>query len=162
MTSPNTLFVPVAYKLSAHSEMPKPGASASEMHALRLEKGRVNHATYKMVYGQIEERIRRHARMNATEVYTKVPCHVPGRPVYKVSHAARYVVEKLRIAGFEAEAHPAEDGNVFVWASWKTAPKPAPKRPRPKMPPPPPRLVITHDDVTRRLDSLKARLASVS
>ena len=137
---------------------------ASELHAVRLEKGRVNHATYKMVYGQIEERIRRVARMKATDLTTKVPCHVPGRPVFDVSHAARYVVEKLRLAGFEADARPAEDGNVFVWVSWKTAPPPPKKKKaKPEKKPPAPRpLVISHVDVSKRLDMLKSRLASLS
>ncbi len=136
--------------------------SASEMHALRMEKGRVNHATYKMVFGQIEERIRRHARMNATDMLTKIPCHIPGRPVYKVSHAARYVVDKLRLRGFEAELRPSGDGNLFLWASWKQAPPPPKeKKAKPPEPMPPTRpLVITPNDVTRRLDMLKARLAS--
>ena len=133
------------------------------MQKLRLDKGRVNHETYKLVYNQVIEKVRRHAEMNATSAIVRIPGYVPGRPVFKANRATRYVVEKLRLRGFEA-AVATEGGDFHVMVSWGAAPipKPARKKGIPPAPrPAPPKPLVTADDVTRRLDTMKLRLASV-
>lgn len=133
--------------------------TAADMHAIRVQKSRVNHETYKEIYARASERIKVHGNMGATDVVLKIPSYVAGRPVYDVTHATRYVVEKLKLAGFEARAQSGDT----VYASWKHPP-PAPKKP--PRPPPQPQTattgITTPADTARRLDFLKMKLKSLT
>jgi hypothetical protein len=129
--------------------------TAAEMHAIRVEKSRVNHETYKEIYARISEKIKVHGSMGARDITVKIPSYVAGRPMYDVTHATRYVVEKFKLAGFEAGAQSGDT----VYVSWKNPP-PAPKKPpRPPQPPPP---TSTPADTARRLDLLKMKLKSLT
>jgi hypothetical protein len=128
--------------------------TAAEMHAIRVEKSRVNHDTYKEIYARATEKIKVHGNMGARDILVKIPSYVPGRPVYDVTHATRYVLEKLKLAGFEVRA---QSGDV-VYVSWKNPPPP-PRRPPP---PPPPPATTTPADTARRLDLLRMKLKSLT
>ncbi len=130
--------------------------TAAEMHAIRVEKSRVNHDTYKEIYARASEKIKVHGTMGARDILVKIPSYVAGRPVYDVTHATRYVVEKFKLAGFEARAQ-SED---VVYVSWKNPP-PSPRRPAAQTPPPPP-APATPADTARRLEFLKMKLKSLT
>lgn len=134
--------------------------TAADMHAIRVQKSRVNHETYKEIYGRVSERIKVHGNMGARDIVLKIPSYVAGRPLYDVTHATRYVVEKLKLAGFEVRAQ--SDDTVYV--SWKRPP-PAPKKPPRPSPPtnqPVTAGIITPSDTARRLDFLKMKLKSLT
>ena len=140
--------------------------TAADMRRMREDRSKVNHDTYKTIYHQITRRIEMHGRMGELDLTAKVPHYVPGRPIYDVSHATRYVTEKLRIAGFDATSYGDATGDFFVRISWKSAPKPSA---RPPGPPPPknvavaPRSVmIAPADTARRLDFLRMKLKTLS
>lgn len=136
--------------------------TAGDAQRMRFEKASMNHATYKIILGQIQQKIRSHAMMRETSVTVRVPEYVPGRPVYRVHRAARYVTEKLRILGFEASKYGAGT-TFFVDVAWKSA-APAPRPPKPPKPPKrrdAPNIVVTSADVSDRLDALRRRLEGV-
>lgn len=133
--------------------------TAGDAQRVRQDTARVNHATYKFICGQIQSKIRKHAMMKHTCLTARVPEYVPGRPVFKVARAARYVSEKLRLLGFVVAVYGAGT-NYFVDVSWKAA-APAPARP-PKPTPPAKKhemdVVVSAEDVSNRLDTLRRRL----
>ncbi len=92
--------------------------TAAEVQRVRTDRAAVNHATYKGILEKLYDRIRHHAAMNHTGLEYAVPGLVPGRPMYDVSHATRYVVEKLRLGGFRVEV--ADTGALAV--DWTPAP----------------------------------------
>lgn len=100
--------------------------TAAEVQRVRTDRAAVNHATYKGILEKLYDRIRHHAAMNHTTLEYSVPGLVPGRPMYDVSHATRYVVEKLRLGGFRVEV--ADTGALTV--DWTPAP-PREKRDKP-------------------------------
>ena len=92
----------------------------------RREKASVNHETYKMLHGQVENRIKQMVETNvrATQVFYAIPAFVPGRPVYNPMHAKRYIAEKIRRAGFLVVEHDyPQHALVIDWSS----PPPKPK-----------------------------------
>lgn len=137
--------------------------TAADMHRLREDRSKVNHETYKMIYSQVTRRIEMHGRMGKTELTAKIPHYVPGRPIYDVSHAARYVREKLRIAGFQVAPHTDASGDFFVSASWKNVPREQPRPRRAEVAPKIPQSVMTAPaDTARRLDFLRMKLKTLS
>lgn len=134
-----------------------PPVTAADMHALRLEKSRVNHETYKEIYARVNERIKTHGTMGERELVVKIPVYIPGRPVYDVTHAARYVIEKLKLAGFDAREYTPPD---VVYVSWKHPPPP--KKTKKQPPPPAVTPAMTPADTARRLDLLRLKLKSLT
>lgn len=151
--------------------------TVKELQKQREAKARVNHETYKMLLRQVQDRLRLRADNRCADLLWQVPPLVPGRPVYKVSHAARYITDKLRRGGFDvAPAAPAPDVHVLYisWAATQPRPRPAPARapdrardpPRdpsrapPGAPPraPEPALHASMDEATRTMERLKAKL----
>ena len=97
-----------------------------DVHAIRMKRAQVNHDTYKALFEQCCERIRRRALLpNAPQSMTyQVPPFQWGRPPYKHTHATRYVTEKLRRNGF----HVTDQGQGLLCVDWgcpKKAPRPA-------------------------------------
>jgi hypothetical protein len=136
--------------------------TVGDVQAVRLDRARTNHETYKIVLQRVYDRIRHRTSLNGTDLTYAVPPFVPGRPVYDPSHAARYVTEKLRRGGFAVTA----DGSSLVvdWslpATKATARKVAGKKAPAATPAATPK---TADGQTRgrglseRLEALKARL----
>lgn len=139
--------------------------TAADMRRLREDKSKVNHETYKTIYHQVTRRIEMHGQMGELDLTAKVPHYVPGRPIYDVSHATRYVTEKLRIAGFEATSYGDATGDFFVRISWKSAPKTTTTAARPPKPPKnvaPRSVMIAPADTARRLDFLRMKLKTLS
>ncbi len=136
-----------------------------ELRRQREARASVNHETYKQLLGQVQGRIRARADNKQQDLVWQVPPLVPGRPLYTVSHAARYVSEKLRRGGFEVAVLAPQADVCVLCISWAT-----PRGEKPARPPPPPRttpaaaepamppLRHTMDEATRTLEKLKARL----
>lgn len=140
-----------------------------ELQKQREARARVNHETYKMLLHQVQDRLRLRADNRASDLLWQVPPLVPGRPVYTVSHAARYITDKLRRGGFDvAPAAAAADVHV-LYISWRpVAPPSPPRRRKPRTPPaaaaagaaePRRGIAISVAEASRSLDRLKARLS---
>jgi hypothetical protein len=101
--------------------------TAAEMQRVRTDRAAVNHATYKGILEKVYDRVRHHAAMNRSDAVYAVPGFVPGRPMYDVTHATRYVAEKLRLGGFKVEVR--DDGTLAIdWAKPPPAPRTLPKK----------------------------------
>ena len=77
-----------------------------ELRAARQRKSSVNHETYKQLWTLAQQRIRARDEAGLRHLVFEIPPLVPGRPVFKPSHAARYVAAKLRRGGFRVEEMP--------------------------------------------------------
>ena len=140
--------------------------TAHELRGVREARAQVNHETYKQMLGQVHDRMRSRAANNGTELTFQVPPLVPGRPLFKASHAARYISEKLRRAGFEVVVHAPHPDVQLLQVSWRRATRQA--RPKPRTSPERDEtkrhdrglasLPATMVEATRRLDRLKAQL----
>lgn len=101
-----------------------------DLQRARERKARVNHETYKQLWRLVQDRLRARAENRGRDLLWQVPPWVPGRPVYKPSHAARYVRDKLRLAGFQVRvAAPTEDVQVLHITWDPVAPRPSPHKP---------------------------------
>lgn len=130
--------------------------TVQELHRQRRARAEVNHETYKQLWRQVQARIRARADNRGTDLLWQVPPLVPGRPVYAVSHAARYVADKLRHGGFSVTvAAPQPDVHV-LHIDWKRPPPPPPSAP--PRPAARPAATTTLDDASHTLERLKARL----
>ena len=98
-----------------------------DVHAIQLERAKVNHATYKKLFEACCSRIKALAKLprSPTGMVHHVPVFLWGHPPYKHAHAVRYVREKLARNGFDV----TETGPGALYIRWG-----APK----KLPPPPP------------------------
>lgn len=142
--------------------------TVQELHRQREARARVNHETYKQLWRQVQDRIRARADNRATDLVWQVPPLVPGRPVYTVAHAARYVSDKLRHGGFVVTvAAPQPDVHVMHidWAQRPGAnaattrpPSTRPKAKRSRAQRPQAAEPPCIDDASRTLEKLKARL----
>lgn len=74
-----------------------------------LARATLNHETYKMLYMQCVEHIKRKHEAGCTITLYHVPEFVFGRPPFTHSHAIRYVAEKLRRGKFDVKV----DGPVL-------------------------------------------------
>lgn len=139
---------------------------------MREARGQVNHDTYKLLFGQAQQRVRARAAHGLQDAVFQIPPLVPGRPLFKPSHAARYVSEKLRRGGFHVDvAAPHPDVQILHIGWGGPSPEPTKKRAKPAHP----RrrhealaggaggalsaLPVTTAEASRRLDRLKAQLA---
>lgn len=134
--------------------------TAEEARRLRLNKGTVNHETYKEIYNKISGRIRQAASRGGTQLEYRIPPLIPGRPMYAISHAVRYNTDKLRNAGFSVEV---KDPDILAidWKTKDTTDPPKKSRPAPKKPP----TDLASDfgsatSIRKKLESLKQKLAS--
>lgn len=143
------------------------GLTVAELRARREAGAAVNHETYKGLLAQAEDRVRAREAGGFSDLLWQVPPMVPGRPVYAVSHAARYVGEKLRRGGFAvADVASPDDKNVHVlYVTWNTrkpvkaADKPGSKPAKsPNKPAGVAGLPASVAEATHRLERLKARL----
>lgn len=123
-----------------------------DVHAIQLQRARVNHETYKGLFEACCSRIRRRALLPKApqHVHYAVPPFVWGRPPFKHSHALRYVSEKLRRNGFDV----AESSPGVLLVQWKpaaaAAPRPASRKTRAKK-----------KDAKKAPSKLSARLAAL-
>lgn len=89
--------------------------SVSDLARVNLKKSNYNHETYKHLYSQCIEHIHRIHGAGATSVVWCVPHLVPGRALYDISHAMRYIRDKLALGKFEV--HVEGDNRLHV--SWE-------------------------------------------
>lgn len=137
--------------------------TVGDVQRIRIERGRVNHETYKRLYESVNDRIQRRAHVNSTNLTYVIPPFVPGRPVYTPSHAARYISDKLRRGGFGVAV--LGDG-VTLYIDWAPRPQalPQPEDDAPAAPRPPPAaaarppLVGRRTSIAAQLDALKRKL----
>lgn len=94
-----------------------------DLQTQRQARALVNHETYKGLLAQAQDRIRARALNDCKDLLWQVPPLVPGRPLYKTSHAARYVAEKLRVGGFSVEVASSKDVHV-LYVSWNQTTEP--------------------------------------
>ena len=129
--------------------------TVSDVQQVRIDRARVNHETYKQLLGTVYDRIRRRASVNATHLAYNVPVFVPGRPMYTLSHAVRYITDKLRRGGFGVQAGP--DGQT-LYVDWTPRPQVLPPREPPPPPPPAAGHSTDRSTITARLNALKRKL----
>lgn len=133
--------------------------TVGDVQAVRLERARTNHETYKIVLQRVYDRIRHRTSLNGTDMTYAIPPFVPGRPVYDPSHAARYVTEKLQRGGFGVSTDDA--GSLVVdWslpATKATARKVAGVS-RKAQAPAAASTTVRGGGLSERLEALKARM----
>ena len=96
--------------------------TVADLQRDRQAKALVNHETYKQLLHQVQRLLRTRADNRGTDLLWPVPPLVPGRPLYTVSHAARYVAEKLRRGGFQVLAASPQPGVHVLYITWSVAP----------------------------------------
>lgn len=96
--------------------------TVAELHDMREARAQVNHDTYKQLFGQAQQRVRARAAHGVQDAVFQIPPLVPGRPLFKPSHAARYVSEKLRRGGFRVEVAAPHPDVQILHIAWSTAP----------------------------------------
>lgn len=102
-----------------------------DVHARELQRSQTNHETYKSIFEQCCQRIKRRVdlRLEPRIMTFQVPPIVWGRPPYAHNHAVRYVSEKLLKKGFKVSPahHP---GQLYV--EWSRPPPLVTKKKRAK------------------------------
>lgn len=83
------------------------------------ERVKQNHETYKMLYKQCVEHIRRRNDMGSTSTTYFVSEYVLGRPLFTHLHAVRYIKEKLERGKFYVEIDPVSKALVIDWGAEK-------------------------------------------
>lgn len=137
--------------------------TVADLRDMREARAQVNHDTYKQLFGQAQQRVRARAAHGLQDAAFQIPPLVPGRPLFKPSHAARYVADKLRRGGFRVEvAAPHPDVQILhiAWSGAGTQKRAKRRRRREggagdaltALP-------VTTAEASRRLDRLKAQLA---
>ncbi len=89
--------------------------TADEARRIRVNKGAVNHETYKEIYGKITNRIKLAAARGDSNLEFTIPPLIPGRPMYEMSHAMRYNRDKLIHNGFRVDTL----SNDMLRIDWK-------------------------------------------
>lgn len=95
----------------------------------RLQRATINHETYKMLYSMVSRKIveMQHVRPPVYTLTWAIPPMIPGRPLYKLERAARYIGDKLRRGKFECTERGT--GTLFIdWEAAYKAPGPAAKK----------------------------------
>lgn len=128
-----------------------------ELQDQRLAVAAVNHETYKGLLHQVQNRLRTRAENKCTDLAWQVPPLVPGRPVYTVSHAARYISDKLRHGGFRVDNLGIAADVHVLHISWDSSGGGS-KQPVSREPTPAAAAVPSVADASRSLEKLKARL----
>ena len=99
-----------------------------DVHAREIARSRINHETYKSIFEQCCQRIRRRVdmRVEPRMMAFHVPPIIWGRPPYTHAHAIRYVTEKLHKKGFKVT--PGQHYGTMV-VEWSRPPSPKPSKP---------------------------------
>ena len=106
-----------------------------EVVELSNTRSTTNHDSYRIVLGQCVDAIRSAAPFS-TNTDFMLPVFLPSRPIFDLTHAVRYVAEKLRWHGFVV-THPSSFCLHIDWS--RSMPRiAAPERPSPSSPPTPP------------------------
>lgn len=79
-----------------------------------IARSNMNHETYKMLYTQCIDHIKRKHESGCTITIFNVPGFVLGRPIFTHTHAVRYVAEKLCRGKFDVKV----DGPL-IYVDWE-------------------------------------------
>ena len=79
-----------------------------------IARSNMNHETYKMLYTQCIDHIKRKHESGCTITIFNVPGFVLGRPTFTHTHAVRYVAEKLCRGKFDVKV----DGPL-IYIDWE-------------------------------------------
>ena len=90
-----------------------------DLTARYRERVKKNHETYKMLYKQCIDHIKRRNEMGATSSTYFVSEIVVGRPLFTHSHAIRYIQEKLERGKFHVEVDPVSKHLTIDWGQEK-------------------------------------------
>lgn len=102
----------------AHDTNGSNALTVDDLQAMRHARASVNHETYKMMLRQLYDRVRARAANKFTDLTFQVPPLVPGRPLYTVSHASRYLSEKMRLGGFDVVVDAPHPDVHTLYVSW--------------------------------------------
>jgi hypothetical protein len=89
--------------------------TVGELTTKDRERAKQNHETYKMLYKQCTDHIKRQNDMGSTSTTYYVSEYVLGRPIFKRSHAMRYIASKLEHGKFHVVTDP---GSGYLWIDW--------------------------------------------
>jgi hypothetical protein len=89
--------------------------TVGELTTKDRERAKQNHETYKMLYKQCTDHIKRQNDMGSTSTTYYVSEYVLGRPIFKRSHAMRYIAGKLEHGKFHVATDP---GTGYLWIDW--------------------------------------------
>jgi len=90
----------------------------SDLTDKELNRARQNHQTYKDLYNQCTEHIKRRNEMGQSMTRYHVPGFVVGRPLFNHQHAVRYITEKLERGKFHVEKRGTAE-LVIDWTNQK-------------------------------------------
>jgi hypothetical protein len=98
-----------------------------------LKRALINHETYKILYTECIQHIKRKHESGCTITLYHVPDFLLGRPIYTHAHAIRYITEKLRRGNFDvivdgSVLHIDWDARIKEVCRRKTKKPPAKKR----------------------------------
>lgn len=88
--------------------------SLAEIATMRNARADVNHETYKLILEQCMHTIRPHVLYSNSVDYT-LPPWIPGRPLYDLDHAIRYLTDKLSYHGYTV----TRKGTHTIKVGWK-------------------------------------------
>jgi hypothetical protein len=130
--------------------------TVTDLAQANIHKSMYNHETYKLLYAQCAEHIARKHEAGCTETIWNVPHFMVGRGLYDVTHAVRYIRDKLRLGRFDVSVH---DTSVLT-ISWKASLRKALKKASPAKPasPPKPKAPIAKEPLVKKLKRLSRRL----
>lgn len=77
--------------------------TVGELWDRRKARAKINHETYKLIYGMAVNAVRstESVRPPVTGTTYTIPSFMAFRPMYNRDHAVRYVADKLRLGGFK-------------------------------------------------------------
>lgn len=91
--------------------------TVDDVLSIKLEKARRNHETYKELLRKCYDKIKQAAEAAATHTTYSLPAFIIDRPSYTMQHAMRYIVDKLRLGGFNVTVL----GENRLHVDWSTA-----------------------------------------
>lgn len=100
--------------------------SLNDIAVMRQKRSSINHASYKMILEQCMA-VMREAAPFVDSVDYQLPPLVPGRPLFDVEHAMRYLIDKLEFHGYRVR----RKGDAVLHINWRHA-----KTQHHKVPPP--------------------------
>jgi len=80
------------------------GLTVADLLDEQAARSSMNRQTYKHLLQCCHDQIRQRAAYNVKIMEFRIPPVVPGRPPFKQERAARYICDKLRHGGFQADA----------------------------------------------------------
>jgi hypothetical protein len=82
-----------------------------------IQRSKQNHETYKMLYEKCVACIKQRNDLGHVWLRHTVPGYVPGRPLFSLDHAKRYIREKLERGKFKVDEF--EGDLIICWGEQK-------------------------------------------